>query len=172
MAQSIIANGESGASVRAKLNDRWQILAQSSGAVSCPADTTEDVLATITIPANAMGPNGRLRITTLWSNTNSGNTKSMRARLGGASGTLYMNVGVTASAALMDIRQISNRNAANSQVGSSTGTTGGLGVSGVAPITSAIDTTADTTLVLTGQKATSGETLTLESYLVELYYAA
>lgn len=172
MSQSYINNGERGDTVRAKLNDRFQVLGQSSVAVSCGADTTEDALATVTIPAGAMGANGRLRITTVWTMTNSANNKTMRVRLGGIAGTIYMTSTQTAQATLRDQREISNRNAQNSQVGAMSGTSGGFGLSTSAVVTSAVDTTADTTVVVTGQKASAGEALTLESYMVELLYSA
>lgn len=149
----------------------WQIAGQSSAAVSCGADTNEDTLATITIPANALGANGRLRITTIWTTTNSGNNKTTRVRYSGASGTQYgLNV-LTTTATAVEMRLIGNRNATNSQVGGMPGGTGGWGTSATAVSTSAVDTTAATTVVITGQKASSGEVLTLESYLVELLYA-
>lgn len=148
----------------------WQVIGQSNVAVSCGADTTEDTLATITVPANSMGANGRLRITTTWTTTNSANSKTLKVKFGGTS---YGTMVITASAATMDMRTVGNRNATNSQVGSSSGTIGGFGnSSATAPITSAIDTTASTTVAITGQKASSGELLTLESYSVELFYAA
>ena len=43
------------------------ILAQSAVAVSKTGDTNEATLASITIPAGAMGANGSLRLTTVWS---------------------------------------------------------------------------------------------------------
>jgi hypothetical protein len=145
-----------------------RMIAKSAAAVSVPADTTEDTLATITVPANAMGANGALRITTMWSFTNSGNNKTIRARFSGGAGTQYMNIVFAANANFMDQRTISNRNATNSQVGyvAAAAPFGGATTGGI--VTSAVDTTASTTVVITGQKASSGETLTLEMYLVEL----
>lgn len=146
------------------------VLAKSGAAVNTPADTSEDTLATITIPANAMGANGFLRITTLWTFTSSGNNKTPRIRFSGAAGTIYMNPVFTATVGLAQMTVIANRGATNSQVGfASAATNGGLGVSSAsANVTSSVDTTAATTVVITGQKASAGETLTLESYLVEL----
>jgi hypothetical protein len=172
MAQSYINDGESGASVRAKLNDRWQVLAQSNVGVSCPADTNENALASITVHAGAMGPNGRLRITTLWSMTSSANNKQTRVRFSGASGTTYLTAGHTTVASLRDQREIGNRNSESLQVGSMPGAPGGFSTSSGVVTTSAVDTTVDTTVVITGQKANAGETLTLESYIVELLYAS
>jgi hypothetical protein len=150
-----------------------RILAQSAVAVSGAADTAENTLATITVPANAMGPNGTLRIWTSWSYTNSANGKTLRVRFSGASGTQFMNPTVTASVVTSQITQITNRNATNSQVSASGANASGIVVgSGTALATSAVDTTVETTIVITGQKALGTETLTLERYLVELIYGA
>ena len=63
-----------------------------------------------------------------------------------------------------------NRNAQNSQFSNPSGTQ--VGASTAAGVPGSIDTSAETTLVITGQKATGSETLTLASYLVELHYRA
>ena len=47
-----------------------------------------------------------------------------------------------------------------------------LGAAAAAVITSIIDTSAETTLVLTGQKEIGTETIVLERYIVEPHYAA
>lgn len=143
------------------------VLARSAVAVSCPADTTEDVLATVTIPAGAMGISGAVRVTTVWTITNSANAKTLRMRFGGTSGTAYLSTAATTSASFSDCHLISNRGSASSQVGSAQAI--GLGGSAAAVITSSVDTASATTIVISGQKASAGETLTLESYLVELF---
>lgn len=148
-----------------------RILARSAVAVSCPADTSEDTLATITVPAGALGANGQLRIATLWSFTNNGNTKSTRIRYSGAAGTKYHETtNWTTQLAVAGSTTIANRNATNSQVGQTliSSTVASALNPATAPVTSAVDTTAATTVVITGQKATAGDALTLESYLVEL----
>lgn len=147
-----------------------RLLAQSAVGVSAPADVTEDILATVTIPANVMGVNGRLRITTLWTVTSSANNKIMRVRFGGIGGTVYMQLTQTAIKTVRDQREIANRGSASSQVGadSSFYSAAGWGTATADINTSAVDTTADVDLVITGEKANAGETLRLESYLVEL----
>lgn len=143
------------------------VLGASAAAVSCPADTSEDLLATVTIPAGIMGLNGILRIYHLWSFTSSANNKTPRVRLGGIGGTVYGSDVFTTSATWQDMRWIANRGAANSQIGGKS-SAGILTFSTSSNITSSVDTSAATTLVFTGQKASAGETLTLEQYLVEL----
>lgn len=154
--------------------EQWIILARSAIAASCPVDTTEDVLASIPLIASVMGPNGILRLTTLWSFTNSANVKTMRARLGGIGGTQFMNIPLTANDSLHHQCLIRNRGALNSQVGAAAGGlsgSSGFGA-GAVVVPGAIDTSAATTLVITGQKATGAETLTLEAYLLELLQGA
>ena len=142
----------------------------SAVGVSCPADATEDILATLAIPAGIMGLNGILRVSTRWSHTGSVNAKTLRHRLGGIGGTAYQ----LSAAGATDIAHaaqvwIQNRNAANSQIGHiSAAGASGFGPSTAAHTTGAIDTSIAQTLVLTGQKASAGETLTLESYFLEL----
>lgn len=150
--------------------DTWP-LAQSWAAVSCPADTSEDTLATITIPANALGANGSIRLHAQFSMTSSANNKTMRVRFSGGSGTQYLSITqTTISNGLVDL-VIANRGATNSQVGTTLFFTGGGALqlnNGSTPPTSAVDTTAQTTIVITGQKASAGETLTLEGYIAEM----
>lgn len=147
------------------------VIAQSAVPVSVGASSAEETVATIAIPANAMGPNGLLRIWTLWSFTNGADDKILRVRFSGAAGTQYLAATQTTTAGYYTLTEISNRGATNSQVGHAninnpfTNTT-------VAPVTSAVDTAAATTIVITGQKETAGDTLTLERYLVEVLYGA
>ncbi|HUP07657.1 MAG TPA: hypothetical protein VMU47_10930, partial [Caldimonas sp.] len=73
------------------------ILAQASPAAATPADTSEDTLATITVPANALGSAGALRIVTHWSCNNNGNVKTVRVRYSGAAGAVFGQLAVTSS---------------------------------------------------------------------------
>lgn len=144
------------------------VLARSAVAVSCAADTAENYLATITVPANALGIAGALRITTSWSFTNNANNKTQRVRFSGTSGTGYAGPTWTTQVNGLIVTNIFNRGSASSQVGhSSLMNTAAAGTSSVG--TSAVDTTVASTIVISGQKASAGDTLTLESYLVELF---
>jgi hypothetical protein len=140
------------------------IVASSAVASSVTGTTTETILATITLPANAMGSNGVVRITTLFSYTNSANTKTPRIKFGGAT---YGGSSVTTTTNVRDQRQIANRNATNSQIGNSA-VLGSFAASSSAIVTSAVDTTAAVTILLTGQLTNTSETITLEYFLVEL----
>lgn len=143
------------------------LLAASAVASSHTGNTNETALATISIPAGAMGTGGGLEIRTVWSYTNSANNKILRARLGGASGTQYLADTVTTTASKVDVRWIKNRGAANSQVGGHLSSSP-IASSTLSAITSAVDTSAATTVVISGQLANSGETITLEMYEVWL----
>jgi hypothetical protein len=60
------------------------VLAQSAEPTSHTGDTAESVLATIAIPGNAMGENGRLAVEALFSHSANANAKTARIKFGGA----------------------------------------------------------------------------------------
>lgn len=147
-----------------------QILAKSAVAASCPADTNENVLATVTVPANAMGPNGWVRITSLWAANNNANGKSIRVRWGGVGGSALISLGLGSNASAYSQIVVANRNATNSQIANAAN--GVPGVFGNVNNAPAVDTTQSFTIVFTGQKTVAGDTITLDGYLVELMYGA
>ena len=150
----------------------WWPLASSAVGVSCPADTSEDILATITVPAGAIGANGQLRIWQLWSCTNNANSKTMRVRLGGVSGTQFLGAGVSSIATWQNVTIIRNRNSQSSQIGFASNQGTPFATTTTTNQTGAVDTSASQDIVISGQKGTAGDTLTLEAYMVELYYKA
>ena len=147
-----------------------RILSASASAVSGSADTNENILATINLAAGIMGPNGIVRISHRWTVTASANAKTARIRFGGIGGTSYQATAFGASDVTLNyLTIIQNRNSQSSQIGTVGGQGGGgYGLSTGAFATGAIDTSAATTIVITGQKASAGETMTLESYIAEL----
>jgi len=144
------------------------VLAQAVVNASCAANTTENVLATITVPANTLGLNGSVEILATWAMTNSANNKTTRVRFSGAAGTEFQNRIITTQASSQQLTSISNSGAANSQRGMGVGSTG-IGETTNAVVVGSVDTTADTTIVLSGQKALAGETLTLVKYRVTVF---
>lgn len=132
-------------------------------------DTAETTLGTCSLPANLLGLNGCLYIRSAWSSpNNNADTKTVRIRFSGASGTIFMS-GTIGSSVLSagDIRSICNRDATNVQVGGFSSSLGAsAGTSGGALVTASVDTTAATSLVFTVQLGTSTDTLTLEGYTV------
>lgn len=145
----------------------WTV-AQNAAGIATPADTTEDTLATVSVPGLALGTNGCVNVTTVWSFTGSTNAKTMRVRIGGISGTAYLSNGTSTAAntSASFASNICNRGATNSQVGAASG--GTTGFSNNAVTTSAVNTANAFTVVITGQKASAGELLQLERYTATL----
>lgn len=158
-----ISNGATGI-----IGSPIHILANSGTSSAAPADTNEDVLATITVPAKSMGLNGAVRVTFTAIMTNSVNNKTLRVRFGGIGGTAFYTLVATANDSLSALTIIQNSNNTGTQILASAQTASGLGLSTGALPTGAIDTTADTTIVITGQKASAGEALVLKQYMAEL----
>lgn len=133
--------------------------------------TSETALATIVIPANALGSAGALRVTTTWSMTTSGNAKEGRLRLGstGLGGTSIALVSATTiTSARMDslTRALNATNSQNTISMYPRGTD--LLVTQNAGSASTIDMTAAQNLVISGKCANSADTLTLLGYVVEI----
>lgn len=150
----------------------WHVLAQSAVAVPVTGTTAETVMATIPIPAGAMGPNGAIRVTTVYSvGANNANNKFADVRFGGTGGTLYWAANLANSLSQRNQLVIQNRNSQSSQVGGvAFGALGTPQATGVT--TSAVDTSAAVDLVISGANANAGDTITLESYIVEVLYGA
>lgn len=142
-------------------------LAQSAAGAAAPADTSENVLASIVVPATTLKANGVIRITTAWTCDNNANAKTIRVRFGGIGGTVVMEGSVANVSQARTVTEIANRNATNSQIGTSQGATSAPAVFFWLAAPSQ-DTTADVAIVITGQKGTAGDALTLESHLVEV----
>jgi hypothetical protein len=146
----------------------WVVLDRSGVAVAGAADANENALATVNIPA--LQANSVLRVTMSMSVTNNANVKTARIRFSGAAGTIYVSLSLANTAHGGACVLIANRAATNSQVGEWIAAHVGASAtnnSGVV-VTSSVDTSAATTLLITAQKASAGDTMQLESYLVEL----
>jgi hypothetical protein len=140
-----------------------RVLGQSGTAATAPSNTTENILATVTVPANAMSLNGSLRVTHLWTLNNSVGNKTCLVKLG--STFFYGRVVASTTITIYDQVLISNRTTGTQVSNQSNGT---FAISTAAVVTGSIDTTASQSLTLTGTKATAGDVITLESYCVEL----
>lgn len=143
-------------------------LAASAVAASHTGDLVETALASITVPGGLMGANGRLRIITTWTIPNNADNKAMRVRLGGIGGTQFFAQTLTAAAANKALTEIANRGAQNAQVGGPSNSIG-LGSSTSANVVGALDTSQDQVLAITGALAVAADTITLESYSVEVF---
>lgn len=134
--------------------------------VGTAAATSETTLHTVTVPANAMGTNGGIRIIAKGKVTGTANTKLVKVKVGGV-----IIVGVTFSAGetgtFEAIFHGFNRNAANDQKWA------GLAFENAVPqVLSLSDTTIDTTaamdITVTGETADAADEITAELTVVEL----
>lgn len=148
----------------------WQhiprILGQSGTASSITGTVAETALATITVPANAMGIHGQLHIHTNRTWTNDASGKTSRIRFSSISGTAFRTTADASTAGISDYIVISNAGVTNSQVGGQASTGAGLGVGALT--TASVDTTAATTVVISAQLTDTADTMTLSSYRVLL----
>lgn len=146
------------------------LLAKSGAAVAHTGDALEFTFATVTIPANTLGANGVLRVSSLWSMTGSANNKTFKHHLGGVGGT-SIGGGVMAAVGITGLRvdiTLIAANATNAQNAISMAARGSDSlVTEANVIATSVDMTASTTLVLTGQLTTTSETITLLGYVVE-----
>ena len=134
---------------------------------SLTGSTAETTLASIAIPA--LGPNDAVRATLNWTFTSSVNLKSMFVKINGA--TFAQNSTSTSghTASRMEV-MVMNRNNTASQLGSifGFGYTAGAAVTFLNP---AVETSGDNTITIRAQLASSGETITLEGYAIEVVRA-
>jgi len=135
-----------------------------SAPVSLTGSTSVVTLATITIPAGLLGANGKLKIYPLWATTNNANVKTLRLNIGGALCSTMTSQSVPHNSGLLIIR---NTNSESVQKCSS-GLVAGIGSSFGSIAVTTIDTTAATTLTITGQLAVGTDTLTLEDLFIEV----
>lgn len=143
------------------------VIAESGVASSVTGTIATTTLASITIPAALMGAEGQLRITTLWSvNANSANTKTGFIIFGA---TTFASIILTSLLTGQCQHIIRNRGISNTQVGFVSGGSAIYTTSTSALVTATETTTVDKTLLIQGRTLTSAaDTVTLESYTVEL----
>lgn len=153
------------------------LLGQSGAAVSHTGDTNETVLATIPVPANLPGKNGRMVVECEFER-NSGGTATVQPRVrfgasgAGVGGTIMGTTGSFSNAQATVIGRVSikNLNATNSQKSQSNNQLNvPYAISSGAFLTAAIDTTTASEIAITGKLGDSGDTITLVSYQVLAY---
>lgn len=144
------------------------VLAASAVAVPLTGSTSLTALATINIPAGAVGPNGFVRVTVLTSNTNNANNKTASIKFGATS---YFARSFTTTVSNQFQVIVQNRNSASSQVGHASNGSGLDSASG-AVVTSSENTASIVALTINGQLGNSADTMTLERYIVEVFYKA
>ncbi len=135
-----------------------------SAPVPLTSSTSVATLATITIPAGLMGANGKLKIYPLWSTTNNANIKTLRLNIGGMLCSTMVSQSVPNNSGLLIIRNINSESVQKC----SSGLVAGIGASSGSIASPTVDTSAATTITITGQLAVGTDTLTLEDLFVEL----
>ena len=123
-----------------------------SGTVSLTGTTTETTLLTIPIKGGLMGLGGRLAEIAVFSMTNNANIKTFRAKIGGS--TIATGTSSSLSSTRFDFWLL-NRNNQSSQYNNNASSF-------------AIDTSVDFDLVITGQLANAGDTVTLTAVSLEV----
>lgn len=146
----------------------------TTGPGAFTGDTGEVFGPQITVPAGSIGPNGDLQIFTSWNFTNSAGTKALRVRYSGTAGTQFMSsTGLTTQLGARALTEIQNRGLTNSQYGSTGfGATQSGSVISAIVAQSAVDTTAATTVVFSGQRNTATDNIILEAFKIDLNYGA
>ena len=153
------------------------VIASTGSTASVSATTNEEALATIDIPGGLLRANDAIRVTTYWLITSSVNNKTLRMYVAddgvGLSGTAGASHVLTTSNTAKLEMLVQNINSTSLQRLFSDVTRGGTttGSEVTNATSSTIDTTEDWEVVISGQKASSGETLTLLTYKVELVRA-
>lgn len=127
--------------------------------------TAETTLGTVTLAANTMGANGLLRVTSFWTMTGTANTKTPRVKFGGT--TISGNASMAATLSQSVISIVNNKTAAT-QTATGLGSATGLGNIAATSLSLAIDTTADVTILFTGQLANSADSIALDRYVIEV----
>ena len=133
--------------------------------VSLTGTTLETTLATIPIKGGVLGVNGKLRFYILGTVTNNANSKSFRLKH--AATTLWQVAYTTASGVTAQILFL-NKNSESSQVTAlfNTAILSGSPATVVTP--SAINTSADFSLTITGQLADSADSISVTAIFAEI----
>lgn len=128
--------------------------------------TTEEVLATYTLPANTLARDGQaIRITTWGLHANNSNAASLRIRVGGIGGTLIANANTSTADSAYAYTAVLMRVSASTQTAASQMI---VRTSGSAIVTAtALDTTVANDIVVTGLSAAGAGDITCYGLLVE-----
>ena len=132
--------------------------------VALTGTTSETTLLTVNIPAGLIGISGKVKMYPLYSMTNNANGKVLRVKLGGSTAFSAFVSNSSQSSALVIIRNVGSEAVQKS----STGVVSGLGNIST-PLTSlTINTSAATTITVTGQLINSADTMMLEDFFMEI----
>ena len=160
--------GENGSLWRGN-GTKWVRLSQIlfydlTAAIALTGTTLETTFVTLTIPAGLIGSSGKVKLYPLWSTTNNANTKTLRVKLppGAVYTTLASNV--VHVSGLVIIRNLGSESVQRV----SSGMLAGLGGTTSSIAQTTINTSAATTITITGQLQVGTDTMTLEGLFVEI----
>lgn len=148
------------------------LLAAGEPALNHTGDTTDQTQSgatdrvIVTLPADIMGPHGVVRVETLWSYTNSGNTKTLRVRFGGFTGTSFQLPQPTTTATAQLLCVIRNTASKSAQAGFAPSSSNTYVSSTSAITTATIDTSQAQDILIGGQLSLGTESVKLEAYRV------
>jgi len=132
-------------------------------------DTGEEFGPTIPVPANALGPNGQLRISGNWAYNNGAGIKTFRNRFSGNAGTVLFTAVPTTTLQLPFLHNINNTGATNVQRGYPNQAAGVWNApTGNGFVPAAVDTTQASTIVLSHQRNTATDNAIIDNFMVEL----
>lgn len=155
-----------GVSAAAKYLNMGYVLYKSNTQIALTGTTSRTLLASATLPANTLGANGTIEVSTLWTHDNSADVKQPEVTFGG---TAFSKNNVSTTATSQVYTAIANRNSTSSQIGNPINFTGIAGTI-ASPITSAIDTTTDQDIAFYGTLVTdSTKHLYLERTIVKIW---
>ena len=124
--------------------------------------TTETTLVNVTVPAGSLGNNGQIVVTSNWACNNSAGAKAGVVYLGGtAVGTASSYTTSTGGSSMNSIR---NRGVLNVQTSQLVG-----GAAASASVYTAIDTSIDKAITITGDTATATDHIVLEGFTVMMW---
>ncbi len=160
--------GENGSLWRGN-GTKWVRLSQIhfynlTAAVALTGTTSETTLLTVNIPAGLIGISGKVKMYPLYSMTNNANNKTLRVKLGGSTAYSIVVASSSQSSALVIIRNMGSEAVQKS----STSVVTGLGNNSATLTSLTVDTSAATTITVTGQLANSADTMTLEGFFMEV----
>ncbi len=139
----------------------------SSAAVALTGTTSETSLNSIIIPGGLLGPTGLLRVTALYSTTGSASNKTIKMMFGGAFDfAAGMTVSTAGAFSFLKLRTVQNTGDNRQVYFQSWGETGSNGAAnGIGAVNTKLDQLLDFRAIL----ANAADTITLESWLVEVF---
>ena len=153
------------------LQGSFRMLSAGGLGWSHTGDTLETTVLSLPniIPAGAMGLNGILRITSLWSATVSdASVKTCRVKVGGIA---VDRIPLTSLRSYPKQLWLQNRNVANAQIATDDNSQSFAAAASAAVDIYSIDTTVALDVIFTVQNALAADNCKLERYVIEVAYA-